>query len=68
MMQPGDENWESYSQDFPNLPGARQIFTLNIDLVQSSCDMAVPFFDYQNEREQLNQWAEKKGEQGIQQY
>jgi hypothetical protein len=68
MAQPGDTNWESYSQDFPKLPGARQIFTLNVDLVQTSCGMGIPFFDYKEEREQLNQWAEKKGEQGIQQY
>jgi hypothetical protein len=68
MVQPGDKNWACYSEDFPKLPGARQIFTLNIDLVQTSCGMGVPFFDYKEEREQLKQWAEKKGEQGIQQY
>jgi hypothetical protein len=39
-----------------------------VDLVQTSCGMAVPFFDFQEERQQLNHWAEKKGEQGIKQY
>ena len=29
---------------------------------------AVPFFDYVEEREQLNQWAAKKGEQGMREY
>lgn len=68
MAQPKDAMWNEWSQDFPALPGARQIFTLNVDLVQTSCGMGVPFFDYQEERQQLNHWAEKKGEQGIEQY
>ena len=68
MVQPNDSDWNTLIQDFPVLPGARQIFTLNVDLVQTSCGMGVPFFDYREEREQLNRWAEKKGEQGIKQY
>ncbi len=68
MTQPQDPEWEQDNQHFPDLPGARQIFTLNIDLVQSSCGMAVPFYDYQDERNQLNHWAEVKGTQGIEQY
>jgi hypothetical protein len=68
MVQPNDQDWQTLIQDFPTLPGARQIFTLNVDLVQTSCGMGVPFFDYQEERQQLNRWAEKKGEQGIRQY
>lgn len=68
MVQPKDAEWDQWSQEFPALPGARQIFTLNVDLVQTSCGMGVPFFDYKEERQQLNRWAEKKGEQGIEQY
>jgi len=30
--------------------------------------MAVPFFDYIEERDQLKNWAIKKGEQGISEY
>jgi Pyridoxamine 5'-phosphate oxidase len=68
MLQPSDTDWAQQIKNFPELPGARQIFTLNIDLVQSSCGMSVPFFDYKEERDQLNHWAEVKGEQGIEQY
>ncbi len=42
----------------PN-PGARQIFDVSIELVQSSCGMAVPSFDYVADRELLTEWAEK---------
>lgn len=39
-----------------------------MDLVQTSCGMGVPFFDYVEERQQLNDWALKKGDAGIQDY
>jgi Pyridoxamine 5'-phosphate oxidase len=63
-----DAEWPELAALFPPLPGARQVFDLAIDLVQTSCGMAVPFFDYAGEREQLNEWAAKKGEDGIRQY
>ena len=50
------------------LPGARQIFDLTVDLVQTSCGMAVPIYEYVGEREQLNAWATKKGEEGVEAY
>jgi hypothetical protein len=65
---PQDTTWQEYSADFPPLPGARQIFQLDIELVQTSCGMGVPLMDFRAQREQLNQWAEKKGEDGIQRY
>lgn len=64
----GDADWEELFTQFDPLPGARQIFDLHIDMVQTSCGMAVPFFDYSEEREQLQDWAIKKGEAGIAQY
>lgn len=63
-----DVQWNELYENFPPNPGARQIFELQVDLVQTSCGMAVPFFDYVEEREQLNQWAVKKGDEGIREY
>jgi len=63
-----DPEWPELSQQLPNLPGARQIFDLKIDSVQTSCGMSVPLFDYQGDREQLSDWARKKGEEGIREY
>ena len=67
-IHPDDAEWPDLSAHFDSLPGARQIFDLEIDLVQTSCGMAVPFLDYAGEREQLNNWAEKKGADGIAAY
>lgn len=63
-----DADWEIYYRQFKALPGARQIYLVDIEMVQTSCGMAVPFFDFVGERNQLNDWAEQKGEQGIQEY
>lgn len=68
VIHPDEAGWSAHYAHFTPLPGARQIFVLDIDLVQTSCGMSVPFFDYQSEREQLSDWAHKKGEEGIRQY
>jgi hypothetical protein len=49
-------------------PGARQMVHLDVDLVQTSCGMSVPFFDYISERDQLTRWAEVKGETALEDY
>lgn len=63
-----DPNWNELYSLFSPIAGARQIFDLKVDLVQTSCGMAVPFFDYVAEREQLKDWAEKKGAEGLKEY
>ncbi|MEW8437126.1 MAG: pyridoxamine 5'-phosphate oxidase family protein [Candidatus Thiodiazotropha taylori] len=63
-----DAEWDELYAMFDPLPGARQLFDLSIDLVQTSCGMAVPFYDYAGERSQLNNWAHKMGEVGIHAY
>ena len=49
-------------------PGTRQLVVMDIDLVQTSCGFAVPLFDYQGEREILDQWASNKGADGVREY
>ena len=68
VIHKNDKEWKSLFSLFNPLPGARQIFDLKIELVQSSCGMSIPLFDYIDEREQLNEWAEKKGADGIKEY
>ena len=63
-----DADWESCHALFNPLPGARQIFDMKIDLVQTSCGMGVPLFDHAGDREQLIDWASRKGESGLAQY
>lgn len=63
-----DPDWNELFCRFVPLPGARQIFDVTVDLVQTSCGMAVPYFSYTGDRELLSDWAEKKGVEGIKRY
>ena len=63
-----DSDWKDKITLFGSLPGARQIFDMTVDLVQTSCGMGVPFYEYAGEREQLIEWADKKGKEGIKEY
>ena len=67
-IKPSDTEWKSAITNFTELPGARQIFDITIESVQTSCGMSIPFYDYIGERNQLNDWAEEKGEKEIEQY
>ena len=64
----GDEEWEMLYSNFDPTPGARQIFDLAIDLVQTSCGMAVPRYDYVEDRDNLRKWAVNKGDDGLADY
>jgi len=63
-----DPEWNDLFALFKPLPGARQIFDVSLDLVQTSCGMAVPNYDYVGNRELLSEWAVRKGDDGIKRY
>jgi hypothetical protein len=65
---PDSPEWEAHIGRFPSLPGARQIIIMDIDLVATSCGFGVPLFDYRGQRDELREWAKKKGEEGIKAY
>jgi len=68
VIHPRDGEWEAMLGRFETIAGARQIFILTVDLVQTSCGMAVPLYEYQGQRTHLTDWAEKKGESGLREY
>ena len=68
VIHKNDPEWNKLSPLFDPVPGARQLFDLTVELVQTSCGMGVPFYEYVRERGQLTKWDEKKGEEGIKDY
>ncbi len=50
------------------VPGARQIVRLDIQSVQTSCGMNVPFYSFLGQRHDLTRWAEAKGEPALEEY
>ena len=53
---------------FPGYTGARQVFDVELELVQTSCGYAVPYYDLVGERPTLDKWAENHGREGIEAY
>ncbi len=68
VIRPRDPDWENWIERFPPLVGARQVIKVTIASVQTSCGMGVPLYDFVEQRTALLEWAEKKGEAGVQQY
>ena len=53
VLHQGDVEWDKYIDLFPTSVGSRQIFLLDIAMVQSSCGMSVPYFSYESDRDDL---------------
>lgn len=68
VIHKNDKEWNALYSLFPEMTGARQIFDLNIDLIQTSCGTGVPYFDYVKDREQHKNWSINQGEDGIKKY
>ena len=68
VINPNDEHWASAVDQFPKQAGTRQIIEIDIEMVQTSCGMSIPYFDFKEERLQLDDWAKNKGEEGIKEY
>lgn len=68
MVQPGDADWGELYGLFPALPGARQVFVLDVDLVQTSCGMGVPLMDFRADREELNEAHRRRSPEQLADY
>ncbi len=67
-VHPRDEEWNEWISLFPEYPGPRQIFLLDIDLIQTSCGFAVPNYEYKEDRGDLVYWTDKIGNDGVKKY
>lgn len=52
----------------PGPMGARSTIVTDIDRVSDSCGYAVPLMDFRSHRTTLDDWAERKGAEGIRGY
>lgn len=68
VVHPRDREWAALYALFDPIPGARQIYVLEVDLVQSLCGYAVPFFEPAGERDTLRHWAEQRDDQALTAY
>jgi hypothetical protein len=68
VVRPRDLAWPELRALFPPLPGARQIILLEIESLMTTCGYAVPLYEYQGQRDLLQEFTLKMGEQGMDEY
>ncbi|WP_152189230.1 pyridoxamine 5'-phosphate oxidase family protein [Georgenia satyanarayanai] len=64
----GDPDWGELLALFPPMSGARNVFELAVDLVQTSCGFGVPLYDYVEQRTLMPAWADSRGPDAIRDY
>ena len=64
----GSARFEELMPLFEESIAIRQIFTVQIDNLQTSCGYGVPVYELVEERKTLGKWAENKGEQALKDY
>jgi len=69
-VHPSDARWTALATMFPSMPGARQIFDMTVDLVQTSCGTGVPVMELVKQRgeEELLPFYDKMGPEGVKAY
>jgi Pyridoxamine 5'-phosphate oxidase len=65
---PGEPRWDELRRLFGEIEGVRQIVTLAIDRVATSCGYGVPRMAFLEARPTLEQWTRAKGEDGLRAY
>lgn len=63
-----DEQWQQHNSQFKEFVSARQIFVMDIEMVQTSCGMAVPLFDFKQQRDALLNSKTLKGKEKLHKY
>jgi hypothetical protein len=53
---------------FPAAPTGRAIVVVAIDRIADSCGFGVPLYDFDRQRSQLADWADRKGTDGLEHY
>jgi hypothetical protein len=68
VVHAGEPEWDSLLGMFPPMLGARQVFRQQVDLVLTSCGFGVPRYSYEGDRDLMEVWARRKGEEGLATY
>ena len=68
VVYPDSPDYPGLLAAFGSLPGARAVIRIAVTRLSDSCGYSVPRFEYAGPRDTLDQWAEKKGGEGLAAY
>ena len=67
-VEPGDPEFAGLRANFAQALGVRAVVRVDLTRISDSCGYGVPLFRYEGERPQMGEWAERKGEAGLEKY
>ena len=68
VVYPRDERYRLLALAFPGHVGVRAIIRMDVERVSDSCGFAVPFYEFVENRDALDAWALRKGNEGLAAY
>jgi hypothetical protein len=68
VIEPGDRGYNDFRVMFPPTPEGRAIIRVTVERISDSCGFGVPLYSYEGQRGQLENWAERKGQQALVDY
>ena len=63
-----DTDWDAMNDLFPAQRGVRQIYDMSVNILQTSCGYAVPFYEFAGQRETLERWTEDRDDATLRTY
>jgi hypothetical protein len=64
----GSAAFDALAGEFPALPGARAVIDVDVTRISTSCGFGVPVMDLVGSRDDLDNWARRKGDDGLVEY
>lgn len=68
VHEPGDTAYDELRPRFPGMPGERAVISVDVERVSTSCGFGVPLMDFVGLRDDLPDFAESLGEEGMASY
>ena len=65
---PADPRFDGLVTNFPHHPGIRSVIVVEVTRLADSCGFGVPVLRFEQERSKLDEWADRKGADGIASY
>lgn len=67
-LHPRDDDFAGLHALFDTDFAARQIYDMQVEILQTSCGYGVPFFEHTGGRDTLEKWADDRGPEGVKTY
>lgn len=68
VVEPGDPAFAALRAHFGAMKGVRAVIRIECQRISDSCGYGVPLYEHRGDRPQLEQWAQRKGPEGVHAY